>query len=204
MSLVELERQLAGVLQVRKRRTMEAHPGERLAGVLVPLLAGVGHGCDLLIERRAGNLAHHAGQYGFPGGSMDVGDPTIVDTALREANEEIGLGRDQVRVLGLLSDIRTPTGFVITPVVGSVSDPVTLAPSPSEVAFLIRIPVAFLLAPGAFKKVTRRSNGLLIGTTALVWQGHVVWGATARILLEFVDVLRHAEPGRVSGRRWNQ
>ncbi len=187
--LLAQERHLEQVLHNRKRRVMRARSGERVAGVLVPLLADA-DGLDLLIERRAGNLAHHAGQYGFPGGTADPGDATIVETALREANEEIGLGRDQIRVLGLLSDIRTPTGFVITPVAGSVLGPVTLCPSPSEVAFLIRVPVSFLLSPGAFQNVTQRSNGLLISTEALVWEGHVIWGATARILRELQRLMR--------------
>ncbi|NOZ79745.1 MAG: CoA pyrophosphatase [Acidobacteria bacterium] len=183
------ENRLEGVLRARERRTMTPRPGERLAGVLVPLLADA-DGFDLVIERRAGNLSHHAGQYGFPGGAADPGDPTIVDTALREVREEIGLDPEHVRVLGLLSDIRTPTGYVITPVVGAVDGPVTLTPSPSEVAFLIRVPVSFLLGPEAFTDVTRRSNGLLISTKALVWNGHVIWGATARILQELVRIMR--------------
>ena len=187
--LLAEENRLEKVLRKRERRTMTPRCGERLAGVLVPLLADA-DGFDLLIERRSRNLSHHAGQYGFPGGAADPEDRTIVDTALREVREEIGLDPEHVQILGLLSDIRTPTGYVITPVVGAVDGPVTLVPSPSEVAFLIRVPVSFVLSPGVFTEVTQRSNGLLIRTKALVWNEHVIWGATARILQALARIMR--------------
>lgn len=180
---------LAERLRDWPRRSVSVRADEQRAGVLVPLVED-GTSPSLVIERRAANLPNHAGQYGFPGGTVDEEDTSIEATALREAREEIALEADKIQVLGRLSDLRTPTGYVITPVVGVVRGPVTLTPSPDEVAFIIQVPVDFLLRDDAFRMVARRSRGLLIRTDALVFQGHVVWGATARILLELRRLIR--------------
>lgn len=180
---------LAERLRDWPRRTVSVRADEQRAGVLIPLI-GAETSPSLVIERRAANLPNHPGQYGFPGGTVDDEDASIEATALREAREETALAPESIQVLGRLSDLRTPTGYVITPVVGAIRGPVVLTPSPDEVAFLIRVPVGFLLRDDAFRMVARRSGGLLIRTNALVFKEHVVWGATARILLELRRLIR--------------
>jgi len=173
-----LQTELAGIPQ----RRIVARQHEVRAAVLVLLMEEAGS-VHLLLERRADHLPNHAGQFAFPGGAADEEDGTVERTALREAQEEVGLDPDLVEVLGRLPDLRTPTGYVITPVVGAAFGTVDLRPSASEVARIVRLPVPRLLEPGAFRLLPRRSHGLLIWSTSLVHRGDVIWGATARILL---------------------
>ncbi len=181
---------------IRVRR-LEVRPGERAAAVLLPILdAGGGEdGPALLLERRAGNLGNHAGQYAFPGGVADPGDASPVATALREAHEETGLEAERVRVVGRLSDIRTPTGFVITPVVGVVEGRPRLSPHEEEVEELVLLPLCELLKDDAFVMVRRRARGVLMHGHALVYRGRIIWGATARMLMALRRVLRGPEGG---------
>jgi len=164
------------------RRSLTPRSSERRAAVLVPILDEPA-GPRLLIERRPRHLSSHAGQYAFPGGAVELGDGSVEATALRETYEEVGIEPQSVQLLGQLSDQRTPTGFLISPLVGAVASGVTVRPSPDEVELTIRVPLEFLQRPGAFKMVRRRAWGLLISSQALVWNGHEVWGATARMLL---------------------
>jgi 8-oxo-dGTP pyrophosphatase MutT (NUDIX family) len=175
-------------------RRLDLRPGERAAAVLIPILeTGAGEdGVSLLLERRSGNLGNHAGQYAFPGGAVDPGDGSAVETALREAHEETGLGADQVEVIGLLSDVRTPTGFVITPVLGLVSGTLRLRPQRGEVEELVFLPLSRVLADHPFVMVRRRTRGILIHSHALVYGGRVIWGATARMLLALRRLLAPA------------
>jgi len=184
---VLLDRLRQGLERIRPSR-LSVRPGERRAAVLVPVLVGDGEP-RLLLERRSARLTHHAGQYGFPGGVVEPEDGRVERTALREAQEETGIAPEDVEILGTLSDLRTPTGFVITPIVGLVRGVQQLRPEAGEVEELVTVPLAFLTRPGAFRRVTRRSRGVLIHGDALVYQGRVIWGATARILLALRRIL---------------
>ncbi len=179
-------------------RRIAARPSEVQAAVLV-LLLEEGAGPTLVLERRADDLSNHAGQIAFPGGAADPEDASPEETALREAREEIGLESRFVEVLGRLPDLRTPTGYVITPVVGVAPGTVDLHPSPSEVDRILRVPVSRLLEAGAFQLVPRRSHGLLIWSTAVIHRGDVIWGATARMLLSLRRILARV-PGPWAGR----
>jgi len=180
------------------RRGLALRTGEQRAAVLVPIVDVEDEEPFLILERRADGLPSHAGQYAFPGGGVEDCDGSRAETALRETREEIGLDLERVRVLGPLPDIRTPTGYVISPILSVVKGPVELSPSPEEVAFLVEPPVSVILDPSAFRMVTRRARRLLIHGEALVWHGHVIWGATARMLLALRRLLR-ATPGPWNG-----
>lgn len=156
--------------------------------MLVVLLEGE-TSVEVLIERRSGHLSRHAGQYALPGGRIDGDDPDPEAAAVREAEEETGLDGRRVTVLGRLSDRRTGSGWVVTPVVANAVSPVRLAPDPQEVAGLVRVPVGVLSDNARYRIVVRRQRGLLIRSMALVWDGHVVWGATAQVLRSFGRVL---------------
>ena len=137
------------------------HPSDRSvtpAAVLVPLINRP-HGVTVLFTQRTAHLNDHAGQISFPGGRVDEGDVDRVDTALREAEEETGLPRRQVHVIGMLPDYDIPTGFRVTPVVGWIEPPVQLAPDPFEVASVFEAPLAHFLEPERYLRRDYRFRG---------------------------------------------
>ena len=180
---------LRAALRERVHRPIVPRPSETSAAVLVLLLEEADGAVNLLLERRADDLSNHAGQFAFPGGATDPVDRSPEETALREAHEEVGITSEDVEILGRLATLRTPTRFVITPVVGAATGPLGLHPSPAEVARILRLPASLLLDPRNFRLVPRRSHGLLIWSTSLVHEGDVIWGATARMLLALRRVL---------------
>jgi 8-oxo-dGTP pyrophosphatase MutT (NUDIX family) len=162
---------------------------ERAAAVLIPVLEGPEPA--LLLTLRTETVSTHKGQISFPGGSLEQGESSE-EAALREAHEEIGLDPSHVTVLGRLD--QTPTfvsGYVITPVVGWVSSEHVLEPNPSEVAALILAPIAALteeirVEPGFVH------DGFSYPTEAWVYDGHIIWGVTARLLRMFLGLLADA------------
>lgn len=162
----------------------------RAAGVLVPLYlrAGAPH---LLFTRRATTLPSHRGEISFPGGARDPEDATLVETALREAWEEIGIPRERVRVLGLLAPVFTVvSNFLITPVVGWLGDdPLALTPNPDEVDEVIEAPLAALAEPAIF----HAERWVRLGRSHDVYFYDLgparIWGATGRVVHQFLDLL---------------
>lgn len=160
------------------------HPPERQvtpAAVLVPLINRPG-GVTVLFTQRTEHLNAHAGQISFPGGRVDEGDVDRVDTALREAEEETGLPRDQVQIIGLLPEYDIPTGFRVTPVVGWIEPPLALAPDPFEVAELFEVPLAHFLDPTNHQRLSDEVNGRQRNYYAMPHGGRYIWGATAGML----------------------
>lgn len=161
----------------------------RRAAVLVPIfeIRGTPH---LLLTKRTEAVEHHKGQISFPGGGEEPGDDDLLATALRESHEELGLPPASVEVWGRLDEIETVvSGFAITPFVGYIPPPVDLCPNPNEIQEIVTVPLATFLDPANLRveRVVRgeQSWDLLhydCGT-------HVVWGATARIIHDLVDVL---------------
>lgn len=160
------------------------------AAVLVPLVRRE-EGLTVLFTQRTSHLANHAGQISFPGGRMEEIDPDPVSTALRETEEEIGLPRDRVEVLGQLDEYVTGTGFRITPVVGLIHPPIALTPDPFEVAEVFEVPLAFLLDPDNHQRHSRTGpTGERRSYYAMPFQHRYIWGATAGMLVNLYDVLR--------------
>jgi 8-oxo-dGTP pyrophosphatase MutT (NUDIX family) len=136
--------------------------------------------------RRPETLRKHPGQISFPGGSRDEGDLTLLHTALRETEEELGIPRDAVRVLGQLGGVPVPTGYYVTPFVGAVSGTQVLAPSAAEIAEVLEVP---LLRMSAVRKVFFEAE-----RDGWAWEGsdQVIWGATHRMLRQLLDSVRAA------------
>jgi 8-oxo-dGTP pyrophosphatase MutT (NUDIX family) len=180
---------LRETLARRVRVEVDAGPPLIRAGVLVPLLPG-GDGIELLFTRRTETVLTHKGQISFPGGQREEGDDTLVETALRETSEEIGLEPHSVDVLGELDDVFTAvSGFVITPVVGWISeDPGPLRVAPTEVERLIRVPLRRLLDPDVHTSEDRVFNGESHTIHYFRVGDDVIWGATGRILHQFLNV----------------
>ena len=152
------------------------------AAVLVPLVVRAG-GLNLLFTQRTAHLAAHAGQISFPGGRVEADDASREDTALRETEEEIGLARERVRVLGRLPEYSIPSGFRITPVVGWIEPPFDLRPDPFEVEDIFEVPLAHFLSEANFQRREYHFNGRHRHYVAVPWQGRYIWGATAGMLL---------------------
>jgi 8-oxo-dGTP pyrophosphatase MutT (NUDIX family) len=165
--------------------------------VLVPLFLAADREPHAVFTRRREDLRRHAGEISFPGGQPDPQDADLRDTALREAEEEIGLPRDRVTLLGELDPTATfVTGYLIHPFVGLIPAGQTWRMSPVEVDAVLELPL------GALRKGRTRTSlqrhGVTFQTDAFVVDGHLIWGATARIvenLLEQLDTLLDRHPG---------
>ncbi len=162
--------------------------GATPAAVLVPLVSHAG-AMTVIFTRRARHLADHAGQISFPGGRVEPGDRDPAATALREAEEEIGLAADRVEVLGCLGYFDTTTGFSVAPVGGLVAPPLALTRDAFEVAEVFEVPLSFLLDPKNRRRELRRRRGRTREVWVFDYRGHSIWGATARMVVELCEVL---------------
>jgi 8-oxo-dGTP pyrophosphatase MutT (NUDIX family) len=162
----------------------------RKAAVLIPLVCERG-ALSLLFTRRTDTVHDHKGQVAFPGGTVELQDPSMDDTALRETFEEIGIPPEEVCVLGRMPQYPTITGYMITPVVGLIPWPYDLRFSDQEVSRVFTIPLSWLADPEnrEEKEMTfpdgRRERVVIF----CPYQGEKVWGVTARITLSFLKVL---------------
>jgi 8-oxo-dGTP pyrophosphatase MutT (NUDIX family) len=159
------------------------------AAVLVPLINRVG-GLSVLFTERSRDLPDHPGQISFPGGRVEPGDPDAGIAALREAEEEVGLPRERVTVLGRLAEYETVTGYRVTPVVGWVEPPFEVVADPVEVADVFEVPLAFLLEPGNRQRHFRMVGNVRRDYYAIPYGDRYIWGATAAMLLIFERTLR--------------
>jgi 8-oxo-dGTP pyrophosphatase MutT (NUDIX family) len=159
------------------------------AGVLVPIVNRPA-GLQLLFTQRTAHLANHPGQISFPGGRAEAGDASIIQTALREAEEEVGLPAAAVSVLGRLADYETVTGYRVTPVVGWIEPPIAVTPDPFEVAEVFEVPLEFLLDPANQQQHFRMLGDTRREYWALPWRDRYIWGATAAMLLILERTLR--------------
>ncbi|MBV8049493.1 MAG: CoA pyrophosphatase [Paludibacterium sp.] len=139
-------------------------------------------GPTVLLTRRSDDLPTHAGQVSFPGGKQEAQDQGPIDTALREAEEEIGLDRALVRVLGTLPRFVTITRFSVVPVVGMLDAPPVLTPHPGEVAAIFEVPLAHVLRADLYRRHAYERDGVKGFYLSLSWQEHFIWGATAAML----------------------
>jgi 8-oxo-dGTP pyrophosphatase MutT (NUDIX family) len=157
------------------------------AAVLVPLyeLDGDLHG---VFTRRRGDLRRHAGEISFPGGRQDIEEEDLRETALREAEEEIGLSQDAVQIVGALTPTPTVvTNYAIYPFVGTIEPGHRWHPSAAEVAEVLDLSLPGLLAGHSRKRLVRR--GVPFRTDVYELDGHLIWGATARILSDLFERL---------------
>jgi 8-oxo-dGTP pyrophosphatase MutT (NUDIX family) len=160
----------------------------RPAAVLVPLIDRA-EGMSVLLTQRTPHLSAHAGQISFPGGRIEVTDRDATEAALRETEEEVGLTRDHVTVIGRLDTYVTGTGFEITPMVGIVSVPFPLSLDPFEVAEAFEVPLPFVLDPSNHRRMTRVLDQRTRVFFVLPYENRYIWGATAGMLVNLAEVL---------------
>jgi 8-oxo-dGTP pyrophosphatase MutT (NUDIX family) len=152
------------------------HPGER----------------TVVFTQRTAHLTDHAGQIAFPGGRCDEGDCTPERTALREAEEEVGIGAERIELLGRLPEYRTSTGFAVTPVVGWAEPPLSYRPDPREVADVFEVPLDFLLDVRNHRYESAFYKGRTRHYWAMPYGERFIWGATAGMLVTFQRLLARA------------
>lgn len=136
----------------------------------------------LLLTVRTDTLRHHAGQIAFPGGRAEPGE-TPIDTALREANEEVGLDPARVRIIGCADPYRTITGFTVNPVIGIIPPDLPLVASDGEVAALFEVPLDYATAPGNHVVRTMEWRGEPRRYFEIAWGERRIWGATAALIV---------------------
>lgn len=184
-----MESVIAAALAARPKRPL-ADPALARAAVVVPVYPAGNGGLGAVFIRRTHKVETHKGQYAFPGGFAEDEDATLEDTALREFEEELGMPRDAVKILGELDDIATIYGVRISPFVGLIPHPFAFRPNPDEVAAVVELPLARLAEPGVRSvEFYPGEGGTRVPVTFYRLDGHVIWGATGRILDEFLGRL---------------
>jgi 8-oxo-dGTP pyrophosphatase MutT (NUDIX family) len=174
-----VKQQIERVLRNRKTKKIT---GENLkaSAVLIPLFHSQGQ-YHILFTERSDEVVFHKGQVCFPGGTREPSDSSLLQTALRESEEEIGLEAKDIEILGELDDILTfVTNYVISPFVAFIPHPHSLKTNGREVKGAFSVPLSFLMDEANFKQ----------DSYAYEYEGHIIWGATARILRQLIDLLK--------------
>ena len=183
-----MKQRLREILSQRQKRYINDADLTRSA-VLIPLYYREGQ-YYILFTKRTETVREHKGQISFPGGAYEKGDGTLLNTALRESAEEIGLMANDVEVLGELDDTVTRTsGYIISPFVAYIPWPYQLKVDEEEIEQIIEVPVAMLRDKSCLRQETEIEDGQTVTSFFYHYYGHVIWGATARILHQFLDIL---------------
>ena len=161
----------------------------REAAVLIGLIPRES-GWQVLLTRRTEHMSSHAGQVAFPGGRVDQDDQGHIAAALRETAEEVGIASSQIRPIGFLERFATISNFIVTPVVAILSVDISPTPQQSEVAAIFEAPLELFLDPLQRRTESREYLGRMRSTTVFQFGEHRIWGATASMLVNFVERLR--------------
>jgi ADP-ribose pyrophosphatase YjhB (NUDIX family) len=187
LSIGALRARIAAVFG-RERKALA--PEDRIRAAVLVLFVYRGGVPALVFGKKTEDVPHHKGQFSFPGGVVQREDGSVVEAALREAREEIGLEQSAVEVLGLFDDMRTTvTNFVITPVLGLARGEPIFRPDGREIERVIEIPLAHLLQPDAFRVEQWEREGVRRPVLFVNYGDDVVWGTTGRILSELLNAI---------------
>jgi 8-oxo-dGTP pyrophosphatase MutT (NUDIX family) len=184
----DLALKIKEILAHREVKQLAVGPGHTRAAVLVPLFTKDGS-CHILFTKRSDKVRYHKGEISFPGGNHDDTDEDLLATALREAHEEIGLRPQDVSLLGALDEMTTMTDFIVSPFVGLIPYPYTFVPSADEIDEIIILPLAGFLTTGVLSEDYRTYNGRTEKVSVYKSGKHIIWGATAQILRQFLELI---------------
>jgi 8-oxo-dGTP pyrophosphatase MutT (NUDIX family) len=183
-----MEEYIRHLLQTYSRRELSV-PGRRLAAVLLPLYQHNGD-YGLIFTKRADTVLYHRGQIAFPGGGHEAHDASLQHTALRESAEEIGLQPTDVQVLGQLDDLLTTgSNYLVRPFVGMIPYPYPFVLDQRETVSIVEVPLSWLQRHNPPAQEQRYHEGRLVESLFFDYNGHVIWGATAKIVKQFLDLL---------------
>ncbi len=191
LNLDQFKEDLKVILAHRERERIQANGTDYTqASVLLPLFIRDGQ-YWLLLTKRTNTVEYHKGEVSFPGGVVDEYDDSPERTAKRETFEEIGVREDDIEILGQLDDMTTMMSrFIIHPFVGAVPFPYVFKINKREVEHLIEVPLRFFLDPSQLKPFSINYGGDIFETPTFIYKGTVIWGATERILENFISLIR--------------
>ena len=178
------------VKEVLARRVTQtlADPSLTPAAVLLVIYPKDGQYC-ILLHKRSEQVEYHKGEISFPGGAQDQEDKDSLDTALRETEEEMGIRREDVTILGELDEVTTRSGFGVRVYVGTIDYPYPFKPSNLEIAEVLEVPIAVLQDPANLRVESRWDQGQVTNRYGYAYGQHLIFGATARILQQFLELL---------------
>ena len=185
-----LQTKLRGVLSRRKKRVL--NDLSLVPAAVLMLIYPKDGEPHVLFNERTELVEHHKGEVSFPGGAMDPEDPGPLEAALRETREEMGVAPRDVTILGELDETATYTGFAIHIFVGTILGGYDFRPNPAEIAQVIEVPLSALMAPESQRVETRWIEGRPEDSCCFVHRGHLIGGATASIVRQFLDVLEES------------
>jgi len=184
-----MKEELREALSRRQKRHI-VDPGLTASAVLIPIYCRDGE-YHILFTKRSETVKNHKGQISFPGGAYEDGDGSLLNTALRESAEEIGLRASDVEVLGELDDtVTTVSSYIVSPFVVVIPWPYQFKVDEREIERIIEVPISALLDKSCLREETSVEDGEAVSQYFYHYRGDVIWGATARILTQFLDILR--------------
>ena len=189
------------------RRILSENPKKTLvdpslipAGVMLLVYSAEGE-CRILLNVRSDDVEDHKGEVAFPGGCKDERDRTLLDTALRETHEEMGVRPQDVKVLGELDDVATSSNYLISPYVGTIAYPYRFMPNDREVAVVLEVPLTELRGGKGVRNEVCIGQGEMVNRPSYVYKGHLIFGATAMVLSRFLELLNSVQEEGLHGRR---
>ena len=176
------------------------HPEFKPSAVLMPFF------CDdneikLLFTIRDKNLKHHKGEISFPGGKQEQQDKDLIETALRETEEEVGIKRDQIEIMGRLDDLFTITKYIITPFIGIIKGKFKIITSDAEVFRVIKVPLSIFGKNGCFQEEAWQQNKTSYPIYYYYYRRNIIWGATAYIMNQFMEIIYNYQPSKMNLKR---
>jgi len=194
-----MEKKIKEILACRGKACIE-DPRFKRAAVLIPLFKKNGE-YHILFTRRTDMVEHHKGQISFPGGRQDKKDKDLLTTALREAREEMGIEKKDVRILGELDDICTATtDFCVSPFVALIPYPYPFKVNSREIEEVLEVPLSVLLDESRFRQELHKGDGKPFLVYFYKHKDHTIWGATAGILKQLLDLLPEEDKAKIKRR----